>query len=262
MKTQYDYLLVEVIENTALVQLNNPKSLNSLCAGLKSDLISCFSDAARTPAIKAVVVTGAGRAFCSGGDIAGLSAVETETEGRQRIQELHKLLYAIRDLEKPVIAAVNGYAVGAGFNLALACDLIIAAEDAKFSEIFANIGLIPDFGGLYFLPRLVGPMKAKELCFTARKIDAYEAKEMGLVNKIVPAEALIEESMALAISLARGAAVSLAYCKRLINNSFEWDLATLLENEAHAQGVCLTTDDFKEGVAAFKQKRPPTFTGK
>jgi len=144
----------------------------------------------------------------------------------------------------------------------LACDIIIAAEDAKFSEIFTNVALIPDAGGLYFLPQMVGPMRAKELCFTARRIGAVEAERMGLVNKIVPAGELVSEALDMATLVAKGPAISIAYIKRLLNKSSEWDLDTLLEAESFAQGICMKTEDAQEGVLAFKEKRSPTFRGK
>jgi 2-(1,2-epoxy-1,2-dihydrophenyl)acetyl-CoA isomerase len=262
MKNDYESLLVEVDGSVALVKLNNPASLNSLTAEVKKGLLDFFTDAREDDSIKAIVLTGEGRAFCAGGDINSLNTVGSVIDGQDRMKRLHKLVYAIRDLDKPVIAAVNGFAVGAGMNLALACDIVIAADDAKFSEIFSNIGLVPDAGGLFFLTKLVGPMRAKELCWTARRIGAAEAESMGLVSKVVPLDNLLTESVALAKSLAAGPLVSLRYIKRLINKSLEWDIDSLLEAEAFAQGICLNTNDFREGIAAFKEKRRPVFSGK
>ena len=261
MTAQYTALLVEVTDGVALVKLNNPESLNALSADIKADLAAFLTEARADTDIRAMVLTGEGRAFCAGGDLKAKPAVSV-AEGRTRIKKLHELVRLIRDTEKPVIAAVNGFAVGAGMNLALACDIIIASEDAKFSEIFTNVGLIPDAGGLYFLPQLVGPMRAKELCFTARRIGAKEAEKMGLVNKVVSPAELIDEAMALAAAIAKGPAISIAYIKRLLNKSSEWDLDTLLEAEAFAQGVCMKTEDAQEGVLAFKEKRSPMFQGK
>jgi len=261
MTTEYKALLIQVTAGVALVKLNNPENLNALSTDIKADL-TCFLTEARTDEnIRAVVLTGEGRAFCAGGDLKGQPAASA-AEGRTRIKKLHELVKLIRDLEKPVIAAVNGFAVGAGMNLALACDIIIAAEDAKFSEIFTNVALIPDAGGLYFLPQMVGPMRAKELCFTARRIGAVEAERMGLVNKIVPAGELVSEALDMATLVAKGPAISIAYIKRLLNKSSEWDLDTLLEAESFAQGICMKTEDAQEGVLAFKEKRSPTFRGK
>jgi 2-(1,2-epoxy-1,2-dihydrophenyl)acetyl-CoA isomerase len=262
MNTQYESIIVELIDSVALVKLNNPVSLNSLSDSLKNDLKTFLSEAKNEISVRAIVLTGVGRAFCAGGDIKSLKMVRGVVQGRMRIKNLHDLIYGIRNMEKPVIAAVNGFAVGAGMNLALACDIIIAAGNAKFSEIFTNIGLLPDAGGLFFLPRLIGPARAKELCFTARCIDAAEAERIGLVNKVVPLDRLLDESLSIAKTIAKGPSVSIAYIKRLINKSLETDLDALLEIEAFAQGVCMNTEDFKEGVAAFNEKRPPTFQGK
>jgi len=261
MKEDYNAIALQVIDGVALVKLNNPESLNALSADIKADLAECLTEAGEDSEIRAIVLTGEGRAFCAGGDLKGKPAASV-AEGRVRIKKLHNLVRLIRDLEKPVIAAVNGFAVGAGMNLALACDIIIAAEDAKFSEIFTNVALIPDAGGLYFLPQLVGPMRAKELCFTARRIGAAEAAQMGLVNRVVAPEKLIDEAMEMAAGIAKGPAISIAYIKRLLNKSAEWDLDTLLEAEAFAQGVCMKTEDAQEGVLAFKEKRSPQFMGK
>lgn len=261
MTTEYKSILVQVTDGIALVKLNNPESLNALSADIKADLAAFLTESRTDDNIKAVVLTGEGRAFCAGGDLKAQPPASV-AEGRVRIKKLHELVRLIRDTEKPVIAAVNGFAVGAGMNLALACDIIIAAEDSKFSEIFTNVALIPDAGGLYFLPQLVGPMRAKELCFTARRIGAAEAMQMGLVNKVVPPEALVEEAVSMAATIAKGPAISISYIKRLLNKSMEWDLDTLLEAEAFAQGICMKSEDAQEGVLAFKEKRSPVFRGK
>jgi len=261
MTTEYKALLVQVTDAVALVKLNNPESLNALSADIKADLADFLTQARADEGIRAIVLTGEGRAFCAGGDLKGQPA-SSVAEGRTRIKKLQELVKLIRDTEKPVIAAVNGFAVGAGMNLAIACDIIIAAEDSKFSEIFTNVALIPDAGGLHFLPQLVGPMRAKELCFTARRIGATEAERMGLVNKVVPPDELIDEAMRMAATIAKGPAISIAYIKRLLNKSMEWDLDTLLEAEAFAQGICMKTEDAQEGVLAFKEKRSPVFRGR
>lgn len=261
MNTNYESLIVERDGGVALLRLNNPESLNALSAGIKADLAACLTEAKTDDTVRAIVLTGAGRAFCAGGDLKATPA-QNVPEARGRIKNLHNLVHCIRNLEKPVIAAVNGFAVGAGMNLALCCDMIVAADNAKFSEIFANVGLIPDAGGLSFLPQLVGPMKAKELCFTAQRIDAEEAQRIGLVNRVVAADTLLDEAMTLARQLAKGPGVSFAYMKRIINKSFEWDLDTLLEAEAFAQGVCMLSEDAAEGVLAFKEKRETNFKGR
>ena len=258
----YQFISYTVKSSVAWIRLCMPEKMNALEEGLFIELSKAAAIAAQDEDVRCVVITGTGSAFCAGGDINSLKEVTTPDKGRSRIKKLHELILLIRNIEKPVIAAVNGYAVGAGFNLALACDIIIGAENCKFSQIFANIGLIPDAGGLYFLPRLVGPLKAKELSFSARMVKAEEAEKIGLVNKIVPLENLLEESMDFAKSLANGPSVAIGYIKTLVNRSMDWDLYTLFDNEAYAQGICLTTEDFKEGTNAFKEKRKPEFKGK
>lgn len=251
----------KIEENVLLIIMNKPKSLNALDDDIKSDLNELFNEAHENEEVKVVVITGSGRAFSAGGDLNSLEKIGQAIEGRDRIKKLHLLVKKMVDLEKPIIAAVNGFAVGAGFNLALASDIIIASEDAKFSQIFSKVGLIPDAGGLYFLPRLVGPHRAKELVFTGKMIDANEALRIGIVNKVVKNEDLLTESQILAKQLARGPSKAIAFSKKIINKSLEWDLETLLETEAFAQGVCMNSHDFKEGVKAFKEKREPNFRG-
>lgn len=252
-------MLIE--EGIALATLNKPDKLNAMDDDIKAGLMSVIEQIREDPEVKVLVITGSGRAFSAGGDINSLAQVNTAVKGRERIKKLHRLVLGLVNLEKPVIAAVNGYAVGAGCNLALAADIIYASDKARFSEIFANIGLIPDAGGLYFLPRLVGLAKAKELVFTARMVEAEEAERIGLINKVVPADRLMEETMELARKLAAGPGKALGLAKALLNQSTSWDLPTLLEGEALAQGICMQTADFREGLDAFLKKRKPQFRG-
>ena len=259
---KYTSITLNMEDAVALLTLDNPKNMNALDSEMKEDLARGIEEVRSNDSIKAVVITGSGKAFCAGGDVNSLATVNTATAGRERIKTLHRWVADLINLEKPVIAAVNGYAVGAGCNLALASDIIIASTNAQFSEIFSKVGLIPDAGGLYFLPRLVGPAKAKELVFTGRMVGAEEAARIGLINKVVKPEELLSEAIALARQLAQGPSKALGLAKTLINRSLSWDLATLLENEALAQGLCLQTEDFQEGVRAFKEKREPKFSGR
>jgi 2-(1,2-epoxy-1,2-dihydrophenyl)acetyl-CoA isomerase len=210
--------------------------------------------------VKVVVLTGSGRAFCAGGDIRSMEGI-TSPSGRDRLKNLQKLSKLMFEFEKPIIAAVNGPATGAGFHLALACDIIIASEKAKFAESFVNIGLIPDFGGFYFLPLRIGIHKAKELMLTGRLFDATEANEMGLINKVVPHESLESETMTMARALVNGPGRAYTMIKHAMNH-FPANLYTMLEIEANMQAICFETSDFKEGVSAFLEKRKPDFTGK
>lgn len=243
----------------AVVTLNMPDKLNALSKQMQDELAQVVCMVRDNEEVRVLVITGAGRAFCAGGDLNAQAKVTDEVSARKRIKNLHLWVVELINLEKPVIAAVNGFAVGAGCNLAFACDLIYACEEAKFSEIFSKIGVIPDAGGLYFLPWTVGPARAKEIVFTGRMVDAAEAYQIGLVNKVLPKEKLLSEVMTLAYQLAEGPGVAYGLAKTIINKSNAWDLNTLLEAEANAQAICTRTQDCQEGRTAFFEKRKPVF---
>lgn len=243
-----------------VVYLNRPQARNALEHGLREELKAALAAWAEDPQVRAVIITGRGAAFCAGGDLKSLGRFRP-AEGRQRVQLTHRLIATIRAMDKPVLAAVNGPAFGAGWSLVLACDLAIAAEEARFCQSFTRVGLIPDNGALYFLPRLVGLARAKELAMTGRIVEATEALELGLVNQVVPQQELLPTALALAQELAAGPPVALGYLKHLANRSFELDLASFLEQELLAQDICMATDDHREGVEAFFSKRRPNFGG-
>lgn len=243
------------------VTLNRPEAMNALNLEIREELAQAVQMVANDSEAKVLVLTGAGRAFCAGGDVKTMVGL-TPMGMRDRLTKLHRTLMAILNLQQPVIAMVNGYAVGAGFNLALAADMIIASENAKFCQSFVNVGLIPDFGGLYILPRLVGLARAKELVLTARMIDAAEAERMGLVNKVVPPDELEAATYEIAGKLASGPSRTLGLAKSILNRAFEYDLPTLLELEADTQGLLMQTEDTKEAIQAFVDKRQPKFQGK
>jgi 2-(1,2-epoxy-1,2-dihydrophenyl)acetyl-CoA isomerase len=255
----YQTILVEKKDGIAKITLNIPKKLNPLNLEMREELQDVFFKLQSDKPVKVVVITGAGRAFCAGGDISTMEGVKAPAE-RDRVKNLQKIAKLMVELEKPIIAAVNGPATGAGFHLALASDMIIASEKAKFAESFVKIGLVPDMGGFYFLPLRIGLHKAKELMFTGRLFDAKEADEMGLLNKCVPHEALEAEVMELAEALARGPSRSYAMIKAALNN-LPASLQNVMEMEANMQAVCFETRDFKEGTQAFLEKRKPKFTG-
>lgn len=242
--------------------LNRPDVLNSLNDDLLDDLNSALNEAAGDESLRAIVLTGAGRGFCSGQDLRpGLGATgQLDVRGHLR-EHYVPAITAIRTIEKPVIAAVNGVAAGAGMSLALAADFRIAGESSTFTQAFVRIGLVPDSGSSYFLPRLVGTAKALELAMLGDLVDAEEALRVGIVNRVVPDDQLIEAAAELAARLGRGPR-SLGLVKRLFNASHDNGLAEQLSLEEDAQVEAASSEDFVEGVTAFVEKRPPRFTGR
>ncbi|MFQ5490128.1 MAG: enoyl-CoA hydratase-related protein [Phycisphaerae bacterium] len=255
-----------IANSVCTITLNRPDSLNAFNDTMKAELLGALKQAERDASVRCIVITGAGRAFCSGQDLADLKeryAGDDPPElGRMLRQAYNPLIQKMRAVEKPIIAAVNGVAAGAGCSLALACDLRIASEKASFMEAFIHVGLIPDSGSTFFLPRLVGVGKALEMCFTGQKVSAKEALGMGLVNRVVPPEQLSEATLELAAKLAKLPTKAIGLTKRLINQSYSQDLAAQLEAEAFAQTTAAKTADHIEGVRAFLEKRPPQFGGK
>jgi 2-(1,2-epoxy-1,2-dihydrophenyl)acetyl-CoA isomerase len=251
----------ELTAGVLTLTLDRPDVLNALNRRLKEELLTAFTGAASERDARVVVLTGAGRAFCAGQDLTERledGAPDLGTEIRERY---NPLILAMRTLDKPIIGAINGVAAGAGCSLALACDLRIAAEGASFILSFGRVGLVPDSGSSWFLPRLVGPGRAAELVFTSEPLDAAAAERIGLVNRVVPAGRLLEEARALGSRLAAGAPLALALAKRALQRSLESDLETALELEAEQQSVAGRSRDHAEGVAAFREKRPARFTG-
>jgi 2-(1,2-epoxy-1,2-dihydrophenyl)acetyl-CoA isomerase len=255
-------LLYDVKNGVGTVTLNRPDVMNATNDQLYRELSVLIREIADDDRVGCVVLTGAGRGFCSGADVKAMNPDMKLLARRKRHRWiLADILRPLVNLEKPVIAAVNGTAVGAGFNLALAADIIIASDKAIFSQIFTKLGLVPDLGGMYLLTRVVGLNKAKELCFTARKIDAAEALALGIVNRVVPAEDLPGAAAALAEEIAAGPPTALAMIKTLLNKSSNSTLEQMLEYESFAQTLAYTTPEHREGVAAFREKRRTDFRG-
>lgn len=256
-------VLAEVADGVATLTLNRPRARNALDLGMREALEAALVALASDPGVRALVVCGAGEHFCAGGDVKQLGAARMlATEGQARVEAMNRAIRALAEFRTPTLAMVDGFAVGAGCNLALACDLVVASSRARFSQIFARIGLVPDGGGTFFLPRRVGLARAKELAFTGDMVDAHTAERIGLVNHVVPVEELVSRTMALARRIADGPPRALATAKALLNRALALDLDTALGAEAVAQGLMLASDDHQEGLAAFFAQRPPRFTGR
>ncbi len=250
----------------ATVTMNRPEALNALSLQLTTDLGAAIRQAIADGA-RAVVLTGNGRAFCSGGDLREMQSM-WKREGRieafleDPLAVLHDVIKLIRETPIPFIAAVNGVCAGAGTNFALACDLVVAADNATFNEAFVRIGLSPDCGGTYFLPRAIGEKLAAELFMTGGTIVAERALQIGMINRVVPIDDLVTEAAKFAAKLSMAPTGSVGRIKRMLNATFAHDLTEQLALEHECQIESGKSDDFKEGVAAFFEKRPPQFTGK
>lgn len=249
----------------AVITLNRPAALNALTAVMAQEFRSAIGEAHERGA-RSLALTGAGRAFCAGGDLREMRQV-AEKEGRveaffdEPLALLNECILLLQQVPVPVIAAVNGAASGGGCNLALACDIVIAAESARFNQAFIKVGLTPDCGGTYVLPRLVGLKKAAELMMTGEQVDAASALEMGMINRVVADAALMETALEFASRLATAPTAAIARIKRLLAESATNNLGAQLEAERQAQIESGQTQDFLEGVAAFIEKRPPRFAG-
>ena len=265
MRTDFQHLLIQQDGGILTIIMNRPEVLNAFNDVMLSELTEAVEAAAEDEAIRCVILTGAGRAFGSGQDLRSL--VEGRASGAvgavsDHLQKYHRVVLAIRNMPKPVIAAVRGAAAGISCNIALACDMRIAAEDARFLEAFARIGLVPDGSGGYFLTRLVGVGKALELSMLADEVSGPEAERIGLVNKCVPLEEFEATTVAFAQRLAKGPTRAYALIKKLIYTSAESDLQTALLIEGELQDIAFETEDHQNAVAAFLQKRPPEYKGR
>ncbi|MGW1745674.1 enoyl-CoA hydratase/isomerase family protein [Streptomyces sp. NPDC002092] len=247
------------------ITLNRPEALNAITPDQRERIIRLLGDASADPEVRAVVITGTGRGFCAGADLRGGSGAGERVAGDvARVLRLgaQRLIAAVLDCEKPVIAAVNGTAAGLGAHLALACDLVLAAESARFIEVFVRRGLVPDGGGAYLLPRLIGPHRAKELTFFGDALSATDAERLGLVNRVVPDAELDKTAREWASRLANGPTRALALTKQLVNASLDAGRATAFAAEAAAQEINMTTEDAQEGVRSFVERRSPEFKGR
>lgn len=258
-----DSILIENVGAVRKLTLNRPDVLNSFNAAMARELHVAIDESFADKTVRAVLLTGAGRAFCAGQDLAEVptSPDKPFDLGATVRGTWNPVIRSLRTIELPVICAVNGVAAGAGANIALACDIVLAAENASFIQSFTKIGLIPDSGGTFFLPRIVGIPRATAMMMTGERIDAQRAYEIGMVYKVCPSDTLLETAMSLASELAAMPTRGLGLTKRALNSSLGNNLEAQLELEAELQREAGRTTDFSEGVAAFLEKRKPTFKG-
>jgi len=267
LSTELQTVNVRLTDGAATVELNRPEALNAWNAQFGVDLLAALRGVAEDDAVRAVVITGAGRAFSSGADLKDISGGETTPDGRPDVyktltERYHPIMHAIREMPKPVLAAVNGPAVGIGCSLALCCDLIVASESAYFLLAFVNIGLVPDGGSSLFLPTRVGMARASELAMLGERLPAAMALDWGLINRVVDDARLEEETATLAARLANGPTRSYAGTKRQLNNWLYQRMGDQLELEAQIQREMSASDDFLEGAMAFVEKRSARFAGR
>ena len=265
MRTDFQHLLIANDGGVLTITMNRPEVINAFNDTMLEELGEAMQAASQDESVRCAVLTGAGRGFGSGQDLRAFAQVDrSHGEGRvsEHLQKYHLVVLTIRNMPKPVIAAVRGVAAGISCNIALSWDLRIAAEDARFIEAFARIGLVPDGGGGYFLPRLIGMAKAMEMAMLAEEISGPEAERLGLVNKCVPVEEFEGATKALAQRLANGPTRAYALIKKLLYTSAESDLQTSLQLEGELQDEAIQTSDHREGVTAFLQKRKANYTGR
>jgi 2-(1,2-epoxy-1,2-dihydrophenyl)acetyl-CoA isomerase len=261
----YGLIAVSVDGPVGTITLNRAEKLNALTVEMVGELAEALTMLAAAEAVRVIVITGAGKAFCSGADVSLLRDLVTrgdEATGRRLVDSLRAVAHGIREAPQPVLACVNGVAAGGGANLALACDLRIAADTAQIGQVFMKIGLHPDFGGTYYLPRLVGASKALELILGADLVGASEALRLGIVNRVVPAADLAAATRAWAQQIAAAPPLAVRRAKRAVYLSERATMDEMLDYELEAQIACFTSADGKEGIAAFFEKRPPHFTGR
>lgn len=256
-------ILLSKQNGVAVLKFNRPKVFHSFNAEMRQALLNALDDCAADPSVRCVILTGEGRAFCAGQDLAEISDAATAPSFESILDEGFNLIaLKIRQLQKPVVAAVNGVAAGAGANLALACDIVVATESASFIQAFSKIGLIPDSGGTFTLPRLIGFARASALMMLGDKVTATEAERMGMIYRCFPDAVFEEKTSALATTLAAMPTRGLALAKQALNAAFTNDFETQLALETKLQGEAASTDDYTEGVTAFLEKRQPVFLGK
>jgi 2-(1,2-epoxy-1,2-dihydrophenyl)acetyl-CoA isomerase len=260
----FETLRYGVHDGVATIELARPDKRNAVNAQMFTELGEATERAAADPGIRAVLVTAQGPSFCAGIDVTLLGQLGGTRGARFRsfVRTAQRPFLTLAQMDKPTVAAVQGHALGAGFQLALACDLRLAAEDARFAVLEVRFGLVPDLGGIHRLARLVGPARTKELVWTGRTVEVEEAERLGLVNRVAPAETMAKEAEAYVRELVAAPPIPVSLTKALIGRSGETSLETALERDALAQAAAVETEDHREAVAAYLEKRPPRFTGR
>lgn len=258
-----DVIVYEVSNAVATIRLNRPDVLNALNHALMQSLYQAVSRADQDESVRAVILTGTGRAFSAGADLTARGDSATSQDSGKTLRECyHPVIERMRAMPKPIVSAVNGLAAGAGMSIALAGDIILAASSSYFLQAFSKIGLVPDAGSTYFLPRYVGEVRARAMAILADRVSAAEAQQFGMVWKVLPDAELIPEAQRMAAHLASMPTRAYALIKQTLNKSLDNDLSAQLEFEAQCQSIASKTEDFREGVAAFREKRPPRFQGR
>ncbi|MGO4332228.1 enoyl-CoA hydratase/isomerase family protein [Cupriavidus sp. 2TAF22] len=256
----YSFIQLDTRDGIAVLTLNRPDKRNAITDDMRTELIDALERVGADRAIRALVLTGSGKGFCAGGDVAGMQKRmdapqgEVGFNGWARQQRVHHSVALLHDMPKPTIAAVNGSAAGLGADMAMACDFVIAAEGASFAWSYIHRGLIPDGGGMYFLPRRTGLSKAKELIFSGRKVDAAEALQLGIADRLSAPEALLSDACGWAAELSHGSPTALALGKSILNQSFELPADQVFAQGSQAQGICYTSTEHRESVLAFLNK--------
>ena len=259
----YEHILLDLHEGLATLTLNRPDKRNAMSDDMRSEFIDALESISADKSIRALVLTGAGKAFCAGGDIEGMQrrlsapAGEVGFNGWHRQQRVHRTQMLLHHMPKPVVVAVNGAASGLGADTALACDFVIGCEWTSLTWSYIHRGIVPDGGGMYFLPRRVGLARAKELIFSGRKVDAKEALALGLMDRMVSAEDLLPQAQAWARELSQGSATALALTKTILNQSFELPAQQIFAQGSQAQGICYTSTEHRASVEAFLDKSSP-----
>jgi 2-(1,2-epoxy-1,2-dihydrophenyl)acetyl-CoA isomerase len=261
-QANYETLLIDLKDQVAILRMNRPQSMNALERQLCLDLVECLRILSECEEVRVVIITGSGKAFCAGRDLRELRERMPVDEAKKYVRDVKKVIRAIQNLEKPVIAAVNGTAAGAGFIIAMACDLVVASENATFSQTFVRIGSVPDSGATYFIPRLIGLHKGKELALAGKTMGANELAKMGVIEYAVSHEELEGRTFELARQIAEGAPMAVRLAKKLLKQGLTASVEEMIELESQSKATCMQSEDFTEGIKAFREKRKCRFKGK